>query len=84
MRWFAPRRPGPKVREDIAPMTFVETFLPPLRPVVVTLLSPSSICSIYSLGASLMIAFAWLAYRRKRRNGRVVLRTLARAVFAHR
>ncbi len=65
-------------------MTFVETFLPPLRPVVVTLLSPSSICSFYSLGASLMIAFAWLAYRRKRRNRRVVLRTLARAVFARR
>ena len=65
-------------------MTFVETFLSPLQPAVATLLSPSSICSIYSLGASLMIAFAWLAYRRKRRNRRVVLKTLARAVFARR
>ncbi len=65
-------------------MTFVETFLSPLQPAVTTLLSPSSICSIYSLGASLMIAFAWLAYRRKRRNRRVVLKTLSRAVFAGR
>jgi Fatty acid hydroxylase superfamily len=79
-----PRRPGPKAHEDIAPMTLIETFLSPLQPAVATLLSPSSICSIYSLGASLMIAFAWLAYRRKRRNRRVVLKTLARAILARR
>jgi sterol desaturase/sphingolipid hydroxylase (fatty acid hydroxylase superfamily) len=65
-------------------MTLVETFLSPLQPAIATLLSPSSICSIYSLGASLVIAFAWLAYRRKRRNRRVVLKTLSRAVLARR
>jgi sterol desaturase/sphingolipid hydroxylase (fatty acid hydroxylase superfamily) len=65
-------------------MSFVETILSPLRPAVATLLSPSSICSIYSLGAALMIAFGWLAYRRKRRERRVALRTLARAIFARR
>jgi sterol desaturase/sphingolipid hydroxylase (fatty acid hydroxylase superfamily) len=65
-------------------MTFVETFLSPLQPAVATLLSPSSICSLYSLGAMLMIAFGWLAYRRKRRARRVVLKTLARAILARR
>lgn len=65
-------------------MTLVKTLLSPLQPTVATFLSPSSICSIYSLGASLMIAFAWLAYRRKRRNRRVRMRTLIRAVFSGR
>ena len=65
-------------------MRFVETLLSPLQPAAATLLQPSSICSIYSLAAALMIAFAWLAYRRKRRNRRIALRTLARAVFSRR
>jgi sterol desaturase/sphingolipid hydroxylase (fatty acid hydroxylase superfamily) len=65
-------------------MTFVETVLSPLKPAAATLLSPSSICSVYSLGAALMIAFAWLAWRRRRRHRRVVLRALARAVFSRR
>jgi hypothetical protein len=62
-------------------MTLVQTLLSSLRPVVATLLSPSSICSIYSLGLAILIAFAWLAWRRKRRDRPVVLRTLARAIF---
>ena len=65
-------------------MTFVETLLSPLKPAVVTLLTPSSICSIYSLGLAVFIAFAWLAWRRKRRDRRVVLRMLARAIFSRR
>jgi sterol desaturase/sphingolipid hydroxylase (fatty acid hydroxylase superfamily) len=65
-------------------MTLAETLLAPLQPVIATLLSPSSICSIYSLGASLVIAFAWLARQRKRRKRRVILRTLARALFSRR
>jgi sterol desaturase/sphingolipid hydroxylase (fatty acid hydroxylase superfamily) len=65
-------------------MTFVETILSPLKPAAATLLSPSSICSIYSLGAALMIAFGWLAHQRKRRSRRVVPRTLARAIFSRR
>jgi sterol desaturase/sphingolipid hydroxylase (fatty acid hydroxylase superfamily) len=69
---------------DIAPMRFVETLLSPLHPAAATLLQPSSICSIYSLVAALMIAFAWLAYRRRRRNRRVAVTTLARAVFSRR
>ena len=60
-------------------MTLVEALVSPRRPAIATLLSPSSICSIYALGASLMIAFAWLAYRRKRRNRRVILKTLSGA-----
>ena len=70
-------------QNDIAPMRFVETLFSPLQ-AAATLLRPSSICSIYSLAAALMIAFAWLAYRRKRRNRRIALRTLARAVFSRR
>ena len=65
-------------------MTLVQTLLSPLRRVVGTLLSPSSICSIYSLGLAILIAFAWLAWRRKRRDRPVVLRTLAHAIFSRR
>ena len=65
-------------------MTFVETLLSPLRPTVVTLLTPSSICSIYSLGLAILIAFAWLAWRRRRRGRRIVLRMLARAILSRR
>ena len=65
-------------------MTFALTLLSPLQPVVATLLSPSSICSVYSLSATILIAFAWLAWRRKRRDRPVVLRALARAIFSRR
>jgi sterol desaturase/sphingolipid hydroxylase (fatty acid hydroxylase superfamily) len=65
-------------------LTVIETLVSPLRPVAATLLQPASISSIYSLGAAVMIAFAWLALRRKRRNRRVVLKTLMRAMFSRR
>src|SRR6202789_3497294 len=65
-------------------MTFAQTLLSPLQAVVTTLLSPSSICSIYSLSATILIAFAWLAWRRKRRDRPVVLRALGRAIFSRR
>ncbi len=65
-------------------MTFVQRILSPLQPVVATLLSPSSICSIYSLGLAILIAFAWLAVRRKRRRRPIVVRALARAIFPRR
>jgi sterol desaturase/sphingolipid hydroxylase (fatty acid hydroxylase superfamily) len=65
-------------------MTFALTILSPLQPVVATLLSPSSICSVYSLSATIIIAFAWLAWRRRRRDRPVVLRALARAIFSRR
>jgi sterol desaturase/sphingolipid hydroxylase (fatty acid hydroxylase superfamily) len=65
-------------------MTIVQTLLSPLRPTAATFLSPSSICSIYSLAAALLIAFAWLAYRRRRRNRRVRMGTLIRAVLSRR
>jgi hypothetical protein len=65
-------------------MTFAQTLLSPLQPVVAALLAPSSICSIYSLGLAILIAFAWLARRRKNRGRPVLLRTLARAVFSRR
>ena len=65
-------------------MTLVETLLSPLRPPIATLLAPSSICSIYSLGFAIFIAFAWLAWRRRRRGRPVALRMLARAVFSRR
>jgi len=65
-------------------MTLVQTILSPLRPVVGTLVSPSSICSIYSLAAAILIAFAWFAWRRKSRGRTVGLRTLTRAIFSRR
>jgi sterol desaturase/sphingolipid hydroxylase (fatty acid hydroxylase superfamily) len=65
-------------------MRFVQTLLSPLGPVVATLLSPSSICSVYSLGLTILIAFSWLAWKRKCRDRPVVLRTLARAIFSRR
>ena len=45
---------------------------------------PASISSICSLGAALVIAFAWLAFRRRRRGRRAVLKALARAMFSRR
>ncbi len=71
-------------RADIAPMTFVQTLLSPIEPAVATLLAPSSICSVYSLGFAVLIAFAWLAWRRRRRHRPIVLRTLARGVLSRR
>src|ERR1700677_2451246 len=65
-------------------MTVVQSLLSPLKPVAATLLAPSSICSIYSLSAMILIAFAWLAGRRRRRDRPVVLRALARAIFSRR
>ena len=65
-------------------MTFVETILSPLKPAAATLFSPASICSIYSLGIAMLIAFAWLGWRRTRRDRPVVLRMLARAIFSRR
>jgi len=65
-------------------MTFVQTLLSPLKPALATLLAPSSICSVYSLGFAIFIAFAWLAWRRTRRGRPVALRMLARAVFPRR
>jgi sterol desaturase/sphingolipid hydroxylase (fatty acid hydroxylase superfamily) len=65
-------------------MTFVQTILFPLKPTASTLLSPSSICSIYSLGLAALIAFVWLSWRRWRRGRRIVLKALARAIFSRR
>ena len=65
-------------------MTVIDTLVSPLRPAAVTLLQPASISSIYSLGAALVIAFAWLALLRRRRNRRVVAKTLARAILSRR
>jgi sterol desaturase/sphingolipid hydroxylase (fatty acid hydroxylase superfamily) len=65
-------------------MTFVQSVLSPLQPAVATLLAPSSTCSIYSLGLAIVIAFAWLGWRRRRRGRRVSLRMLARAIFSRR
>lgn len=65
-------------------MTLVQTILSPLRPAVATLLSPASICSVYSLGAAILIAFAWFVWRRKSRGRPVAPRTLMRAVFSRR
>ncbi len=84
MRKWSRRRAESDGQEDIAPMTLVEMLLSPLRPAAATFLSPSSICSIYSLAAALLIALAWLAFRRKRRNRRVRFRALIRAVLSRR
>jgi sterol desaturase/sphingolipid hydroxylase (fatty acid hydroxylase superfamily) len=65
-------------------MTAVETLVSPLKPAATTLLEPASISSVYSLGAAVMIAFAWLALRRRRRNRRVIPKALLRAIFSRR
>ena len=65
-------------------MTFVQTLLFPIEPAVATLLAPASICSIYSLGFAVLIAFGWLAWRRRKRDRPIAVRTLARAVLARR
>jgi sterol desaturase/sphingolipid hydroxylase (fatty acid hydroxylase superfamily) len=65
-------------------MSLVETLVSPLRPVAATFLTPSSICSIWSLGAAFLIAVAWMALRRKSRNRRVRAKTLMRALISRR
>ena len=65
-------------------MALIETLLAPFRPALATLMSPSSSCSIYSIGAAVLIAFAWLAWRRQRRGRRITPGLLVRAVFARR
>ena len=65
-------------------MSLVATILSPLRPVVTTFLAPSSICSVWSLGAALLLALGWLALRRKLRGRPLRLRVLARALLSRR
>src|SRR5579871_2337936 len=65
-------------------MTLLEALLSPFRPVAATFLTPSSICSLYSLAAALLIAFGWLAWQCKRRRGRAPIKALIRAVFQRR
>ena len=65
-------------------MTVIETLVSPLRPAAATLLAPASICSVYSLGAAVLIGFAWLAFRRRRSGRRIVPKALLRAIFSRR
>jgi len=65
-------------------MTLVDVVISPFRPVATTFLTPSSICSVWSLGAALLIAFAWLAHRRMRRGRPLSASLLVRAVFSRR
>ena len=65
-------------------MTLPQTILAPLEPVVGTLLSPSSICSVYSVGAAILMASAWIAWRRISRNQPVSLRMLGQAIASRR
>jgi sterol desaturase/sphingolipid hydroxylase (fatty acid hydroxylase superfamily) len=65
-------------------MTLSQRILAPLEPVVGTLLSPASICSVYSVGTAVLIAFAWVAWRRISRNRPIRLRMLGRAVLSRR
>jgi hypothetical protein len=50
-------------------LTVIETLVSPFRPAAATLLQPASICSVYSLAAAAIIAFAWLALRRNAAAG---------------
>jgi len=65
-------------------MTVLETLISPLRPAAATLLTPSSICSVYSLVAAVTIAFAWFTMRRRRRGRRIVPKALLRAILSRR
>ena len=55
-----------------------------LRPIATTALSPASLCSVWSAGLAVILAFAWLAGRRRRRGRRAPFRLLLRAVFSRR
>lgn len=65
-------------------MTLAGFVTAPLTPVAATLLSPASICSIWSAGLAVALAFAWLAWRSKARHGRMRGRALVRALFSRR
>jgi len=65
-------------------MRLFEMLVNPLRPTAATFLTPSSNCSIWSLGAALLIAVAWLAYRRKQRRRRLSASLIVCAVFSRR
>jgi sterol desaturase/sphingolipid hydroxylase (fatty acid hydroxylase superfamily) len=65
-------------------MEFLDKLTNLVRPFSAVLLSPSSALSIYSLSCALLLAFAFLALRQKRRRGRVRLRAIARKIFARR
>lgn len=65
-------------------MTLFEKLLGIPKPVIDMLLSPTSSFSLYSLAFALLLAFVFLAFRQKRRRGRVRLRAIARAIFTRR
>ena len=56
----------------------------PIRTIAATATAPASICSVWSVGAGILLAFAWLAWRRRRRGRRVRFDVLFRSVFARR
>ena len=65
-------------------MTLLATILSPFRSIAATFLAPSSNCSIWSLGAALVLALGWLALQRKRRGRRLRPSVLWRALFPRR
>lgn len=65
-------------------MTLTEKLLSIPKPLETLLLSPNSPLSIYALGFALTLAFAFLAFRQKRRRGNVRLRAVVRVIFARR
>jgi sterol desaturase/sphingolipid hydroxylase (fatty acid hydroxylase superfamily) len=65
-------------------MTLLATILSPFGPVAAAFLKPSSSCSIWSLGAALVLALFWLVHRRMLRGRRLRMRVIARALFPRR
>lgn len=65
-------------------MTLIANALAPFQPVVAAFVNPASICSIWSLGSALLIAFVWLAARRRGRGRALRTKTLIRALFRRR
>jgi sterol desaturase/sphingolipid hydroxylase (fatty acid hydroxylase superfamily) len=53
-----------------------------LTPIASLLFSPGSVMSLYSLAFAFTLAFAFLAFRQKRRRGRVRLQAVGHAILA--
>jgi sterol desaturase/sphingolipid hydroxylase (fatty acid hydroxylase superfamily) len=65
-------------------MDFLSKLVAVPRPIVVGLLSPSSVFSIYSLAAALVVAVVFLALRQRRRGRSVRVGAILRALFSRR
>ena len=63
-------------------MTWLDIVSRILKPFATLLLAPGSVMSLYSLTVAFAIGFVFLAFRQKRRRGRVRLKAVGHAILA--